>query len=152
MIATAAMKLTEPVMTCVLRAIGEGGTERRLQEGLIEIPHFSPEHTYCVLDNWDVDDIDGELYGVSDTAQQALDYAQRLVGDDPRKFCVFVTHIVKDPSKRGRGGGWRWHKWGEYIGNDEPKAEYLDDEEGFDEGVYVFGIHPLVERSEGRDG
>lgn len=24
--------------------------------------------------------------------------------------------------------GWRWHKWGPYIGTQEPKAEYLYDE------------------------
>ena len=144
MIASAPMKMTDPVMTCVLRAIGEGGIEQTWQEGLIEISHFSPEHTYAVFDNWDVDGIDGTLDGVSDTSQQAIEYARKLVGDDPRTFCVFVTHIVKDQSNRGQGGGWRWRKWGEYIGSGTPEHEYLDDEDGFDEGVYVFGIYPLV--------
>ena len=29
-------------------------------------------------------------------------------------------------------GGWRWHKWGEYIGVHEPQHEYLSCEKGID--------------------
>lgn len=29
-------------------------------------------------------------------------------------------------------GGWRWHKWGEYIGVHEPRHEYLSYEKGID--------------------
>ena len=29
-------------------------------------------------------------------------------------------------------GGWRWHKWGEYIGVHEPQHEYLSYEKGID--------------------
>lgn len=29
-------------------------------------------------------------------------------------------------------GGWRWHKWGEYLGVHEPKHEYLSCEQGID--------------------
>lgn len=29
-------------------------------------------------------------------------------------------------------GGWRWHKWGEYIGVHEPRHEYLSCEKGID--------------------
>ncbi len=144
MIASAPVKMTNPTMSLILRGVGEGRTEQMLQEGLIEIPHFSPEHIYAVTDNWNIDGINGELNGVADTPQQAIEYARKLVGDDPQTFCVFVTHIVKDPSNRGQGGGWRWGKWGEYIGSGTPEHEYLDDEDEFKEGVYVFGIYPLT--------
>jgi hypothetical protein len=37
-------------------------------------------------------------------------------------------------------GGWRWHKWGEYIGKYEPQYEYLYDEPEI-EKVYVYHIY-----------
>lgn len=84
----------------------------------------------------------GELgsYGVCDTPQQFITkYNDQLESDD-RKFVVGFAHISKDPSNAGKGGGWRWHKWGEYVGEGDPQCEYLDDEEGFENGVYVYTI------------
>jgi hypothetical protein len=51
------------------------------------------------------------------------------------------THVPKEPENAGRGGGWRWHKWGPYIGKGEPTTEYLDDEDGFADGVYVYHFY-----------
>ena len=36
---------------------------------------------------------------------------------DPWQFCVAFTHIRRNP---GQTFGWRWHKWGEYIGSKKP--------------------------------
>ena len=46
---------------------------------------------------------------------------------------------------RVHGGGWRWHKWGEYIGKHNPQYEYLDHESGIDY-VLVWKLCP-VERN-----
>ncbi|KYC77058.1 hypothetical protein B4092_4795 [Bacillus licheniformis] len=35
--------------------------------------------------------------------------------------------------------GWRWHKWGEYIGNHTPDHEYLYDEKEIEE-IFVYQI------------
>lgn len=44
-----------------------------------------------------------------------------------RKFAVGFNPIKQDPENPG--GGWRWHKWGTYIGKHNICCEYLDDED-----------------------
>ena len=84
-----------------------------------------------------------DAYGVCDSPEQF----KRAVGDmlisSPRKFCVSFVRIDRDLSNKGKGGGWRWHKWGEYIGEQTPTTEYLDDEESI-ETVYTYHIYELV--------
>lgn len=38
-------------------------------------------------------------------------------------------------------GGWRWHKWGSYIGTYESKHEYLYDEDI--DMIYVYHIYEI---------
>lgn len=64
------------------------------------------------------------------------------LNDPTRRFIVTLTKVERDPSNKGNGGGWRWHKWGEYIGAHESQCEYLDDEEGIDH-VYCFHIYEM---------
>ena len=46
-------------------------------------------------------------------------------------------------------GGWRWHKWGEYIGVHEPQHEYLSYEKGIDYVLsYDLEIVRKIEESE----
>ncbi len=53
----------------------------------------------------------------------------------PRKFTVFLTEV-----RKGHNGGWRWHKWGPYIGHQERSGcEYLDEEPNI-ESVFLFNI------------
>ena len=48
---------------------------------------------------------------------------------DYKLVLLMTPHInTKDCS----WGGWRWHKWGEYIGVHEPQHEYLSCEKGID--------------------
>mgnify|MGYP000984510367 FL=1 len=49
--------------------------------------------------------------------------------------------MPKNPDNKGKGGGWRWHKWGEYLGNGTPTCEHLDDEDEFNDGVYVYHMY-----------
>ena len=80
-------------------------------------------------------------YGVVDTPEQFVeDFLDRLE-KDPRPLVVCFTHIAKEPENKGRGDGWRWHKWGQYVGHGNPQCEYLDDEDGFDDGVWVYHIY-----------
>ena len=44
-----------------------------------------------------------------------------------RKFAVGFNPIKQNPENPG--GGWRWHKWGHYIGKHDVQCEYLDDED-----------------------
>lgn len=48
---------------------------------------------------------------------------------DYKLVLLMTPHVnTKDCS----WGGWRWHKWGEYIGLHEPQHEYLSYEKGID--------------------
>jgi hypothetical protein len=114
--------------------------------GFIMHSNWNPEFVYALKEHdWEFYELPSGLstHGVVDTPQQFIErHAGELMLNE-RRLCVFFVHIVKDPANRGRGGGWRWHKWGTYIGDGDPQWEYLDDEEGFDDGVYTFSIREV---------
>lgn len=86
--------------------------------------------------------IDGlDCYGVVDTPEYFAEKFGKLLNADPRPLVVLFSYVHKDIGNKGKGGGWRWHKWGEYIGEGEPTTEYLDDEEKFDDGVYTYHVY-----------
>ncbi len=89
-------------------------------------------------------------YGVADNASQVIDYYEYLLsmhGDymNNRKFVILLTPIFRE--SQPERGGWRWHKWGQYIGDFEPQCEYLYDEQGIDY-VYTFTILEVEECQE----
>lgn len=63
---------------------------------------------------------------VDDSPEAFIEKYHWLLEADPRIFAVFFTWIRK--SEEPESGGWRWHKWGEYLGVHEPTTEYLYDE------------------------
>lgn len=67
-------------------------------------------------------------YGVADTVQQVLDHFKAEVEHPTRWFILAITVIrkVDQPPQ----GGWRWHKWGPYLGTHKKQCEYLYDERG----------------------
>lgn len=82
--------------------------------------------------------------GVADTIQQIKKKLKEQIEDTTRRYFIAVTPVFQDKNKDSHGG-WRWEKWGKYIGNLDPKCEYLDDEE-FGEDficVLVFEIYEL---------
>ena len=83
-------------------------------------------------------------YGVADTIEQVKEYFKEEIEDPHKKYVIALTPVGQDKDNRGNGG-WRWHKWGEYIGVLNPKCEYLDDEDFGDNFRYVicFEIHPI---------
>lgn len=81
-------------------------------------------------------------YGVSDNIAQIKDYLQREgITDTEDAYVVFVTPIIKE--EQPEHSGWRWHKWGEYIGTKTPKHEYIYDEEDDIPFVLVFCVYQL---------
>lgn len=90
-------------------------------------------------------DFSKNTYGVADSIEQIKEYYKEEIGDPEAKYTIHVTPVFQDRSNKGKGGGWRWHKWGPYIGNLNPQYEYLDDEEFGDNFQYVltFGIYKL---------
>lgn len=62
-------------------------------------------------------------YGVCDSPEQLLEFYD--FEKDARKLVIFMYCLQK---KYEQENGWRWHKNGVYIGNQQPQAEYLFDE------------------------
>lgn len=130
---------------------GRGSSETEI-DGVYEIGHFGasdfPGKGYT---SWPgVPSFPGEpetkplsigCYGVSDSVQQILDKCPELQNDPDRKFVVTVTRVRK--ADQSPVGGWRWHKWGPYIGDKAPSTEYLYDEPEIDE-VLVYHIYEKV--------
>lgn len=83
-----------------------------------------------------------ENYGVCDTPEQFLSSFGDLLERDPKGFVVSFTHVSKDAQPPE--GGWRWEKWGPYVGKGRPSREYLVDESGFSSGVYCYHIYGLA--------
>ena len=80
------------------------------------------------------------IYGVCDNAEQAIDYCREKLADSLDKnqeYLLVLVPLIREFQEPD--GGWRWHKWGRYIGVQEPEAEYLYDEEDIDL-VYVFKL------------
>lgn len=80
-------------------------------------------------------------YGVVDSPQQFLDDYGKTVSATLKPIAAVFTPIAKNPANAGVGGGWRWCKWGPYLGHGQPTQEYLDDESGFDDGVYIYQMY-----------
>lgn len=86
-------------------------------------------------------------YGVADNASQIMDFYDNICREhtdymNTHKFVILLTPIFK--ADQPEMGGWRWHKWGPYIGVHDIKCEYLYDEKEIDY-VYVFHILEVEE-------
>ena len=78
-------------------------------------------------------------YGVCDYPEQVLERWPHLRDDDTKRAITFVClrREEQDPT-----GGWRYHKWGPYIGRQRPKNEYLYNDTHIDE-VWTFHVYDV---------
>lgn len=67
-------------------------------------------------------DLDFSSYGVCDNYEQILKAMPYL---ETNKNHHIITMCPIHKKDQPEWGGWRWHKWGEYIGEHEIKHEYL---------------------------
>lgn len=86
-----------------------------------------------IVDDW-------VKYGVCDNYEQILEKCKDIL-DTPNKNYVIGLSTVERATQPANGG-WRWHKWGEYIGNQNPEHEYLYDDTHIDK-VYCFHIYEI---------
>ncbi len=82
--------------------------------------------------------------GVADNYQQVLAAYPLAVQHPTRRFCLSVTPIRR--SEAPAKGGWRWKKWGRYLGTQEPAADYIADEPIIEE-VVVFRWYELQDKN-----
>lgn len=133
----------DPTLAMIAKINGRDSGVKRLQKGVYEVGHFGS--TGFLGDGYEHYPDLGEFgsYGVCDGAANLLEKALALQ-DPTRCFVVTLTKVERDLSNKGQGGGWRWHKWGEYIGKHEPTTEYLDDEPLI-EFVYCYHVYERKE-------
>lgn len=126
---------TDPMLAIIAHVNGRSPETVRLETGIYEIGHFGSSHFLPGYEHYP--QVTTGPYGVADSVQQILD-ANPELRDPDRKFLVTVNRLRR--SEQPEEGGWRWHKWGEYIGTREPRCEYLYDEPEIEE-VLVFHIY-----------
>lgn len=80
-------------------------------------------------------------YGVCDDLQNLLAACPELVTSE-RQFVITLCPMRSD--EQCEEGGWRWHKWGPYVGEQTPTCEYLYDEPLIDL-VYVYQIFERID-------
>ena len=127
-----------PILTMLSNVNGKPLAKER-KVGIYEIGHFGGSHFLRDYEHYP-DGLSVEAYGVCDTPEQLLEKCPELEESD-RRFVVTVHHLRKEDEPAE--GGWRWHKWGPYIGEHEPQCEYLYDEPEIEE-VYVYHIYEKV--------
>ncbi len=80
-------------------------------------------------------------YGVADNLQQIVDfYNTNEDGFFKGNHVISCFEVHRNPN--APYSGWRWHKWGQYIGTQNPRCEYLNDEPEI-EKVVCFSIYKV---------
>ena len=79
-------------------------------------------------------------YGVCDGLQNFLDIFNEELATIPEKVFVTLTPIHR--KQQPEYGGWRWRKWGPYIGNFKRTEEYLFNETEIDT-VWIYHIYVI---------
>ena len=126
-----------PILDLIVEMEGNDPNPIKLETGVYEIGHFSLD-SICSVNFFEYPQFENiRSYGVCDDYKQVIEKAGAELSDESRRFVMSVTPVKK--ANQPSIGGWRWHKWGPYIGNKEVTTEYLYDEP-FVEKVYVYKI------------
>lgn len=128
-----------PIFAALAAVHGKDGKTKRLQQGVYEVCHFGSSSFPGPGYEEYADLGEHNSYGVCDDAANLLE-KMTVLQDPSRQFVVTLTEVKRDLSNKGQGDGWRWHKWGPYIGKRTPTTEYLDDEPEI-ERVYVYHVY-----------
>lgn len=75
-------------------------------------------------------------FGVADSIEQVKEYYKELEAS-PEKFIVIMTPVYR--KNESSYGGFRFHKWGRYIGEHALKHEYFYDHKDMDV-IYTFRV------------
>ncbi len=118
-----------------LNALFADSVPQHIETGVYQFGHFNSSNTLRTMGVLAKDSYEEFSHGVCDNYKQILEKWPELISSD-RRFVISLTRVAK--ANQDKSGGWRWHKWGAYIGDYVPMHEYLYDED-IDE-VYVFHI------------
>lgn len=130
-----------------------GAHYEEVRPGVYFVRNWNPEFETSQIRTWNLRnyqefDFEHQLpdgrylgeYGVCDSPEQLLSLYDFEA--DPRPLCIFLVKLRKEHEESW--GGWRWHKWGEYIGEQKPQCEYLYDEPVIEE-VCTYHVYQVVQ-------
>ena len=108
---------------------------------------YLPYSNYKTRENnhfWIEDKYGCSFSGVCDNASQALEYFENLEKELNTDFgdCVIEMSLISK-EHQPKYEGWRWHKWGPYIGIKNPQCEYIVDEDESIKAVWCFQLIPV---------
>ena len=126
MLVDVTLRTTSPVLAVIAMVNSRETESQRIDAGLYLSGHWNfndaiveqtEQYPSLPDDYW--------CYGVCDSPQQLLE-AMPFLRTSPNRYVVSFVELNKanEPPRYG----WRWHKWGDYIGNQSPQCEYLFDE------------------------
>ena len=124
------------MLALIARINGNSGDAKEIKTGIYEIGHFGSSDFLRGYEEYP--ELSVGPYGVCDSVEQLLAACPELESDPSRKFVVTVNRLTRE--SQPAEGGWRWHKWGEYIGTQKPTHEYLYDDTHISE-VLVYHIY-----------
>lgn len=81
-------------------------------------------------------------YGVADDIEQVKEKFAKVIANPDVQICISLMPVFKEAEPEQ--GGWRWHKWGEYIGTQNPQCEYLFNEPEID-SVLCYHVYVVEE-------
>jgi hypothetical protein len=138
-------KTSDPILGMIAAMNGNDTSEKEIKEGVYQIGHFNFENSIPFKlefdDKYPSFSKGQGSYGVCDHYSQIFGEIPEILNSTERSFVISITEINKNTQPSD--GGWRWHKWGEYIGNKEPQCEYLYDEPEI-ERVFVYSVYELT--------
>ena len=135
------IEIQHPILDIIAEANKNSKTPERHSSGIYITGHFNGPEAFGSKSEERYEKYPENLsvfcYGVCDSPEQLLEACPELLLPG-REFVVTVTPIEK--ANQPEEGGWRWHKWGPYIGAQTQTCEYLYDEPLI-EKVYCYHIY-----------
>ena len=129
--------------TPMIQAMMFGSLANEHKEGMYQISHFGGTNFLAGYEHYpdfEEEEFNGlACYGVCDEMDQLIEKFPALETSE-RKFVITFKQVVRDAEPKM--GGWRWHKWGPYIGDQNPQCEYLADEPEI-RHIFVYHIYEL---------
>lgn len=147
------LQAVDPFLAQLHEFIGNGKPTKELEEGIFQCGHFNFDNhleglVYTFYDNFKRRELGEESLpgglcecGVADDVENFKKVYAAIIEHPERDFIVSVTSIIKD--NEPSSGGWRWHKWGPYIGTKNPQHEYLFDEDDSIKEIIVFHVYEI---------
>ena len=124
--------------------VEHSGSSRKLFTGIYQSDWWNFELDFRGRQDgkkdWPVFFSEFSCYGVCDSPEQLIEHMPEDIKTSEVRYVISLVKLEK--KDQPDWGGWRWHRWGEYIGTQKPQCEYLHDEPEI-ETVWTYHIYEV---------